>query len=284
MKKKLKLTKSQLEDLYLGKKMSSQNIADKLKKISARTIRKKLKKFGIKTRSISEALTRKFKKSFINNLSEKAYFLGLRAGDFHARWARKSIRVQTTTTHLAQINLLKSAFENYGEIRTYLTKNKSRENEWFIYVDLDKSFKFLLSKPKEIPYWVLRTKKYFFQFLAAYMDCEGSWKVQKSHQRHTRFIFKIRTGDLKILKQIKRQLEIFGYHPCLYLDRKRGDKTNYGTYNQNMFDLTINRREEVISLTKDLLLMSKHNEKIRKMNFILKNKNTKWADLQEIWV
>ena len=264
--------------------MSSLKIAEKLGNISARTIRKKLKKFGIKTRSISEALTQKFKKPFTSNLNDKAYFLGLRAGDFHARWARKSVRFQTTTTHLAQINLLKIAFENYGETRIYLIKNKTRENEWFIYVDLDKSFNFLILKPKEIPHWVLKNKKYFLQFLTAYMDCEGSWKIQKSHQKHSRFIFKIRTGDSKILKQIKTQLKTFGYNPHLYLDKKRGDKTNYGTYNQDMFDLTINRKKEIILLAKQLLLLSKHNEKIRKMDFILRNKNKKWVDLQEAWL
>ena len=110
--KKVDIPKRVLKDLYLNKKMSSLKIAEKLGNVNARTIRKKLKKFGIPTRSLSEALTRKFKRSFSNDLNEKAYFLGLRAGDFYAKWARKSIRVQTTTTHLAQINLLKNAFRN----------------------------------------------------------------------------------------------------------------------------------------------------------------------------
>ena len=284
MKRKLKITKKLLENLYLTKKMSSLKIAKKLGSINARTIRKKLKKFGIKTRSLSEALTIKFKKPFLHNLEEKAYFLGLRAGDFHAKWARKSVRIQTTTTHLAQIDLLKNSFKNYGETRVYLIKNKTRENEWFIYADLDSSFSFLILKPKEIPSWALKNKKCFFQFLAAYMDCEGSWKTQKSHQKHTRFIFKIRTGDSKILKQMKGAMEVLNYHPCLYLDRKKGAETNYGTYNQNMFDLSINRREEIISLAKKLLTLSKHSEKIRKMNFILQNRRKKWIDVQKGWV
>lgn len=284
MMKKSKLTKNKLENLYIKKKMSSLKIAEKLGNISARTIRKKLKKFGIKTRSLSEALTRKFKKPFLYNPKEKAYFLGLRAGDFHARWARKSVRTQTTTTHLAQIDLLRNSFKNYGETRVYLIKSGIRENEWFIYTDLDSSFDFLILKPKEIPNWILKNKQYFFQFLAAYMDCEGSWKIQKSHQKHTRFIFKIRTGDLKILEQLKKGLEEFNYHPCLYLDRKKGAKTNYGTYNQDIFDLTINRREEIVSLTKTLLPLSKHSEKIRKMSFVLNNRHKKWIEVQKEWI
>ena len=282
--KKVDIPERVLKDLYLNKKMSSLEIAEKLGTVNARTIRKKLKKFGIPTRSLSEALTRKFKKPFSNDLNEKAYFFGLRAGDFYAKWIRKSIRVQTTTTHLAQIDLLKNAFRNYGETCVYLAKNKSREDEWFVYVDLYSSFRFLLKKPNKIPDWILKDKKYFLQFLAAYMDCEGSWKIQKSHQKHILFMFKIRTGDLKILKQIKKKLEILNYHPYLYLKSKKGVKTSYGMYNQDIFDLTVNRTEEVISLINKLLPLSKHSEKIRKMNFILENKNKKWNEIQKKWV
>lgn len=282
-KNKVDIPKRVLKDLYLNKRMSSLEIAEKLGSVNARTIRKKLKKFGIPTRSLSEAGTRKFKKPFSNDLNEKAYFLGLRAGDFYAKWARKSIRVQTTTTHLAQINLLENAFKNYGEICTYLTKNKSREDEWFIYVDLHPSFRFLLKKPNKVPDWILKDKKYFFQFLAAYMDCEGSWRIQKSHQKHIRFMFKITTGDLKILRQIKKKLETFDYHPYLYLKSKKGVKTSYGAYDQDMFDLTINRKKEIVSLINKLLPLSKHSEKIRKMNFILESRNKKWSEIQENW-
>ncbi len=191
--------------------------------------------------------------------------------------------MQTTTTHLAQIDLLKNAFRNYGETCVYLTKNRSRENEWFIYVDLDSSFRFLVTKPNKIPDWMLKNKKYFFQFLAAYMDCEGSWKILKSHLKQVRFIFKIRTGDLKILKQIKKKLKILNHHPYLYLDRKKGVKTSYGTYNRDIFDLTVNRTEEIISLVNKLLPLSKHSEKIRKMNFILENKSKEWGEIQKKW-
>lgn len=282
--KKVDIPKRVLKDLYLNKKISSLKIAEKLGTVNARTIRKKLKKFEIPTRSLSEALTRKFKRPFSNDLDGKAYFLGLRAGDFYAKWIRKSIRVQTSTTHLAQIDLSKNAFRNYGKTCVYLAKNKSREDEWFVYVDLHSSFRFLLKKPNKISDWILKDKKYFFQFLAAYMDCEGSWKIQKSHRKHIRFMFKIRTGDLKILRQIKERLEILNYHPYLYLESKKGAKTSYGMYNQDIFDLTVNRTKEVMSLVNKLLPLSKHSEKIRKMNFILKNKNRKWNEIQKKWI
>jgi len=288
-KNKVDIPKKVLEDLYLNKRMSSLKIAEKFGNIKARGIRKKLKRFGIPTRTLSEALTKKFKKPFSNNLAEKAYFLGLRAGDFYAKRNWKSIRVQTTTTHLAQIDLAKNAFKNYGETGVYLMKNKSNESErsedeWFVYVDLHPSFQFLLKKPNKIPDWILKDKRYFFQFLAAYMDCEGSWRVQKSHQKHVRFMFNVRTGDLKILRQIKKRLTALNCHSYLYLDKKKGTRASYGVFNQDMFNLTVNRKAEIISLTNKLLPLSKHGEKIRKMNFILENRNKKWGEIQKKWI
>ncbi|MBU3918462.1 hypothetical protein KKC63_00935 [Patescibacteria group bacterium] len=282
-RKKIEIPKNILKDLYWNKNLSSREIAKMFGIKHGRTILKKLNKFEIPTKTVSQALTKKLKNPFSGRLEEKAYFLGLRAGDFYARWIRKSIRIQTSTTHLAQINLLKNAFRNYGETCIYLAKSKSREDEWFIYVDLHPSFEFLVTKPNKIPDWILKDKKYFFQFLTAYMDCEGSWKVQKSHQKHIRFMFKIKTGDLKILKQIKKKLEMLNYHAYLYLEKEKGTKSSYGSYNQDIFDLSINRKEEIVSLINKLLPLSKHSEKTRKMNFILKYKNKKWNSVEEPW-
>jgi len=281
--KKVDIPKNILKDLYWNKNLSSEEIAKMFGVRHGRTIRKKLNKFRIPTKTLSQAMTKKFKKSFSGQLEERAYFLGLRTGDFYAKCPHKSIRVQTTTTHLAQIDLLKNAFRNYGKTSIYLSKNKSREDEWFVYVDLHPSFKFLLKKPNKIPNWILRDKKYFFQFLAAYMDCEGNWNIQKSHQKHVRFMLRIRTGDLKILRQIKKELEILNYHLYLYLENEKGTKGPGGRFNQDIFNLTINRKGEILSLANKLLPLSKHSEKIRKMNFILENRKKKWGEIEMKW-
>ena len=96
-------------------------------------------------------------------------------------------------------------------------------------------------------------------------------------------MFNIATGDSKILKQIKKGLETLSYHPYLYLDKGKGSMASYGVYNQDIFELTLNRKEEIISLINKLLPLSKHNEKVRKMNLILENKNKKWSEIQEKW-
>ncbi|MCK4335298.1 MAG: hypothetical protein KAW40_01075, partial [Candidatus Aenigmarchaeota archaeon] len=256
-RKKIHIPKETLEKLYWKRNLTTSQIAEKFGIKHGGTVLKKLKKHGIPSKTVSQALTKKFKRDFSGNLEEKAYFMGLRAGDFYAKQQHKSVRMQTTTTHLAQIELLKNAFEKYGENRVYLSKNKAREDEWFIYVDLRPSFDFLLSKPNKIPEWVLEINKYFYNFLAAYMDCEGTWNVIKSHEKHTRFIFRIKTGDKKILEQIREKLISDNYTVQLYLDSKKGRMGTYGPSRSEIYNLTLYRKGEVISLINLLLPLSK---------------------------
>jgi len=222
--RKVDIPKEVLYDLYWNKNWTTQQIADKYGIKYGRSILKKLKKFGIPSKTVSQANTRKFKADFSEVLFEKAYFLGLRAGDFHAKWARKSVRIQTTTTHTAQVHLLRDSFKKYGELRNYYSKSKSREDEWFIYVDLNQSFEFLLNKPYEIPTWIFRDNDFFYNFLAAYVDCEGSLRVAKSHKNSVRFFFDISTGDKRIIEQIRDKLNSLNYYSIVYLDKKRGTR------------------------------------------------------------
>lgn len=278
---KVKIPKEVLKELYWDKNLSSTEIGEKFG-INGRTVRKKLEKFRIPRKTVSEALTKKFKKDFSGDLTEKAYFLGLRAGDFHAKRIRKCVRIQTTTTHKAQIELLKDAFEKYSEIRTYLSKNKKRADEWFIYADLYPSFEFLLDKPEKIPVWILDNEEYFYSFLAAYMDCEGMWRIFKSHENSVRFIFRISTGDLNILQDIKKKLESLNLHPRFYLRNKRGDAAPYGNFNFDIHELVLYPKLEVLFLINKLISFSKHSEKIRKMSLILNSTNL-WEEMEPKW-
>lgn len=281
--KKVNIRKEVLEDLYWNRNLSSTEIGKKFG-INGRTVRKKLKKLGIPRKTLSQAGTKKFKAPFSGDLAEKAYFLGLRAGDFYAKRIKKCIRIQTTTTHQAQVDLLEDSFKKYGELRTYLSKNKKRADEWFIYVDLQPSFEFLLNKPTKIPEWILSNDVYFYNFLAAYMDCEGMWKIFRSHRNSARFLFRIVSGDLEILKNIKRKIENNGFHPRFYLRHKRGHVAPYGKFNLNMYDLIIYQKKDVLLLVDKLMSISKHSEKIRKMNLILESKNKTWKETEPSWI
>ena len=249
-----------------------------------RTVRKKMEKYDIKRRTLSEAMTVKMKMPFTGDLAEKAYFLGLRTGDFHGKWVKKCIRLQTSTTHDAQLALLLSAFHKYATFCKYLYKKpNSKQDEWFIYVDLHPSFDFLVEKPTRVPSWILNNDTFFFNFLAAYMDCEGNWHLTKSHEIHARFTFRLRTGDKEILENVKRKLESLGYITVFSLDITKGTQGPSAPFRKDMYNLTLNGRGQASKLAKRLIPLSMHSEKVRKMRFMLKHKDSKYLELVSDW-
>jgi len=277
------IPKETLQELYWKKKLSGREIGEKFG-IDYRTVLKKMKKAGISSRTLSEAMTKKFKAPFTGDLGEKAYLLGLRTGDFYAKMQHLSVRMQTTSTHPAQVKLLSDAVKKYGETRTYLSKSKVRQDEWFIYADLHKSFDFLLKKPQEIPNWILENENLFYTFLCAYSDCEGTFNVVKSHERFVRFIFRLKTGDKRVLEQMKAKLEEIGYNPRFYYYPRKGLKGNYGPFNTDIHDLTVYRKKEVLYLISKMLPLSKHPEKINKMRYLQENQEVNhWKTIIPGW-
>ena len=89
MNKEIYIPKDMLADLYWNKCMKPKQIAALYGIKNERTVRKKMEKYGIKRKTVSEALTVKLKKPFSGDLAEKAFFLGLRAGDFYAKRIKK---------------------------------------------------------------------------------------------------------------------------------------------------------------------------------------------------
>ncbi len=276
------IQKDTLIGLYWNKNLKTREIAKIFGIKHGRTILKKIRKLGIPSKTVSQALTKKLKIPFNNSLEEKAFLLGLRAGDFHAKKIHNCVRVQTSTTHLAQVTLMATSFSKYGQICKYLSKNKSRETEWFIYADLDKSFSFMLNKPDRIPDWILNNDKLFLQFLAAYADCESCWKILKSHENCVRITFSIASSDLNILEDIYGKIKILGYTPRMYLKAKKGTKHKdaFGYYTNNFYELVLYKQSEILKLISDLLPISKHTEKVNKMEFILKYIDLKWSQIQ----
>ncbi|MBI4148606.1 hypothetical protein HY490_04915 [Candidatus Woesearchaeota archaeon] len=248
-----------------------------------------MERYGIPRRSVSAALTRKRKLPFTGNKIEKAFLIGLRAGDFYARRMKLCIRMQTSTTHKAQVSLLHAAFNNYGDTKQYVyAPNSGRPSEWFIYVDLHPSFDFLLHKPLDIPTWILHEDVAFWAFLAAYADCEGNWHVSLSHEKNFRCTFRLRTSDFNILRSIKHRLEKCGFQPRLYLDRLKGTTLGYGTLTNDFYALVVDRKTDIMRLMQVLLPHSLHSEKIEKMKFtvdcyrgVKQNWQEKWCDLRK---
>jgi hypothetical protein len=283
MKKRIIISKEELDKLYWEKKLKPREIANLIGYKNERNVRRKMEKYGIPRRNLSEALTKKFKAPFTGNLAEKAYLLGLRAGDFNVRKTRFTFRIQTSTTHPAQVELLRKSFEKYGEIRQYFYKYKDRQAEWFIYVDLHYSFNFLLHKPRSIPQWVLKNKEYFFSFFAAYVDCEGCWRIAKSHEKWTRSVFMIQSQDIGILRNMRKKLEEMHFSPLLILSQEKGVDRGLGKMNKDLYRLTLNRKNDVLTLIHTLQRYAKHPEKISSMQFIFENHYKRYEETSQGW-
>ncbi len=275
------LQKDILEDLYLSKKMSSSAIARKFGIKHDRTVRKWLEKYNIPRRTVSESITKYPKTSFNNDTNLKAYILGLRSGDIHAKRIHKVIRIQTTTTHPAQIEMVKSTFGVFSHIGRYEFFNKAFNlKQWFVYCDLNESFSFVLEKPDKIPDWILDSDIAFYNFVSGYADSEGSWKILKSHKNGVRFVFQLCSQDRKILKQIVRKLRQMNYRVNIYLDTRAGIDKRGKKNNLDMYRVMVYQTKSVLDLITILLPLSRHQEKIDMMHLIMNSVNKKWSDIE----
>ena len=140
--KRVNLTKEQLKDLYINKKLSTWQIESRLK-IPRSTIHRKLKEFNISPRNRSDSHIIYPRKDFSGNLTEKAYLIGFRIGDLGVRKIypnSKTISVASGSTIEEQIILIRNLFKKYGRI--WVSKRKN--NKINIQASLNESFDFLL--------------------------------------------------------------------------------------------------------------------------------------------
>ena len=274
---KYKISRETLETLYIKQKLSLSQTANRLG-VSSHVVHYKLRKFRIPTRTKSQGMIRHPKSSFSNIFTEKAYMLGLRAGDLYACKHYNHIRLTSTTTHPAFVTMMGNAFANYANVGTHRRYNKDHY-EWVVYTDLHPSFDFLLCKPRKLPEQIINGDA-FWHFLAGYVDCEGSWIITKSNKDDIRFMFRIGTYDRTILRQIQNKLRSDGYASHLYLDRKQGSRTTYGRLRKDFYVLRLYCNYDIIRLIKKLLPLSRHDEKVRKMQLILQCARKKWSDVR----
>jgi len=254
--------------------LSTYEMAELLGK-SQFTIRYWLGKHGIARRSISEAIEKYPKKSFSGNPEEKAYMVGLRAGDLHIYKIYNNIVCQTTTSHPAMRRLIRRIYGVYGHYHEYpLFVKKANQYEWRVKSYLDsESFGFLLKKPVEV------TRNHFYPFLAGYIDAEGVWDISKSGG-YLKKRFSLKTTDYKLLEQIKQMLEKEGYHPTFRPTEQSKSSYSFGSGKQ-MYAVRLNRQNEVVSLAERILPYTQHEEKIDRIKLVLEFKSEKyWVNVK----
>jgi len=272
---KYKISKEDLEDLYINKRWSMQQIAD-IYGAQNSTICSKIRKYGItprsfeegnklsiprRSKSIAKSLNKYKKENFSENILEKSYLIGFRIGDLHV-WRNKygeTIYVSCKSTKDEQINLIKNLFVNYGYIKISKPyKDRGRQ----ISCNLNLSFSFLLKKEDVIEDWILKNKENFAAFLAGYIDAEGHFGIDRNFGE-----FAISSYEKNIINSINKkllELNIAGQIPRIsqkegYID-KRGVSNN-----KDLWTLKIRRKDELLKLINLIAPYIKHQKRYKDM-------------------
>jgi len=274
----MRISREKLHQLYYSEKKTTRKVAKELG-VGQTTVRRWMKKFGITARDPSESRRKHPRKSFSKNSIEKTYLLGLCSGDVSVCIRNPfTIEVTTATTHPAMINLFYDVFGKYGHVFKWPRGNNLNIRQWALCCGLDTSFIFLTEKTFEIP----EDNEEFLSFLSGYSDAEGCWYISKSHSTGISFRFILYTGDLEILSGIKEKLEKMRYHPTFRTisisQKQKGTKFRC---TKALHELSLSRREEVISLAEKIRRLSHHKEKIDKISLMLEVKDKKyWVEVE----
>jgi len=263
-------SKKELVELYVKKKLSTWEIEKKFG-YSRSTVHRKLKEYGIKSRTRSESHIIYPRKDFSGDLIEKAYLIGFRIGDLRVRkiWNGGTIKVDCGSTKKEQIDLIKQLFQKYGHV--WIGK-PTKSNKMQVEVGLNNSFSFLLEK--RVPNWITKYRKYFFPFLAGFIDAEGCIGVYGGHA-----MLQIGNYDSGLLFLIRNRLIRFGIEcPKIYETdtSKYVGPDGYG-YNENYWQLRISKKSFLLKLFDLIGSHIKHAKKVKdlkaaKINILERNK------------
>lgn len=276
----LPLTTEQLEYLYRIQMLSAKEIA-KLIGCSKQSILRRLRWAGILIRSSEEVgkLAQIYpRKSFDGDIGERLYYQGYHTGDlYRLRLSKFSIYITLSTTVPASIELFRELFSKYGEVKIYSQRDYLTGGyEWHLRVYLERpSFDFLIDKVKRLPEEAKGEN--FYKFLAGYSDAEGAIYVthaidERTGKDNIRYRFKINSQDKELLEDIQQALLNDGFHPLLELKEKEGYTRDYNNIdvntNKDIYELSMNRNEEVIQLL--LRIPVRHDCKKRQKQMLLR--------------
>ena len=235
-----------------------------------------LRKRGITLREKVEAqikaVTKYARFPFSGEPVEKAYLLGFAWGDLHVSRHGRAVRIKTSTTHPALIELIKSCFGRYGQVTQFPREAKLTGYEWSVQADLDGSFEFLLEKYDPVPAWVTTEDDVFRHYLAGLFDAEGSISLHES----TFFGFEISIANKNesLLQTVFKKMVGFGFDP-----RLREQKKGSGVWSLYMWQVS-----HVRKFLKTMPLIHREKRARAKLALLIQDSSgTTRAELLEEW-
>jgi len=130
------------------------------------------------------------------------------------------------------------------------------------------SFSFLIPKHNKIDRWILERKRTFFSFTAGYTDAEGTFCICGNSA-----IFSVKSQDKKIIHTLWRYLNHYGVLCKRPLLGRRGNTVDSRGVknNKDVWQLTVYRKDALLSLIKKLKPFLKHPQKVKEMMLVKKN-------------
>jgi hypothetical protein len=277
LSRKINIPKKTLENLYVKQRLPTTKIANMFK-CRHSTVLKRMKEHGIKARSKSEAMIIYPKKDFSGDFIEKAYLIGFRVGDLFVQRINKkgqTIKVECSTTRPEQVQLIEKLFSKYGHVKKSIFRGYRGKNEIRICCYLNNSFSFLLCKKDKIKNWILKKDKYFFAFLAGYIDAEGHIGVHKYGGIEQACLI-ISSYDKNILNEIWFKLSSMHIKcPKPRIGHSKGyiSKTKKLPYKKDYWVLNIHSKMSLFLLLSAISCFLKHEQKLLDLQEALNNIN-----------
>lgn len=264
---------------YIEKGLSQGDIAKLIGNKTSGYVSWTAKQLGILARDFEEARlkgihekVRKYeRKPFDGTDEDKAYLLSLRHSDLSASIPfGDAIRVSTSTTHPAMIQLFTGLFSPYGHVYKHPREKKEMHSfEWNLSTILDNSFAFLLQNFQQVKPWIDEDERRMFSYLSGFLDAEGSIVTTKDQSGKVALFLDYNNSNRAILEWIEMHVKRLGYYCSIRINKRRGDKTKkYGIiHNSDYWQLSVYGMRNV----KDLIakLKPRHSEKIRRQALAL---------------
>jgi intein/homing endonuclease len=278
-----------MEYLHWVREVSMTDIAELIGSKTSGYVSWLFKKIEVKARDFEEgrlkgiADARKHKRNPFDGTDEdKAYLLGISHGDFHvSRPFGDTVRVSTSSTHPAMVELFRNLFEKYGHVYQHSRfKKDTHTYEWNLSTILDVSFSFLLEPRTECRGWIFRRPSTVLAYLAGLFDAEGTIGVYPNARTTSVQVVYYNT-DLDLIQCVQKWLVHLGYRALdPYLDKKIGFRSPgfHIEMKKNYWRVMVGTFEEAQDFLLKLPLV--HRERTAKRNLALSiKKGTLWSEV-----
>lgn len=247
------ISKEDLFSLYDSQKLSTNSIA-RIIGCSEGGVERKMGEFNIRRRGTGKRIASKYKnkRDFDGSPAKKAYIIGFRLGDLNIQHTNQVIVARCSTTIIAQVDLIRDLFIEFGGVHVAIAKRGTFEINCF----LNRSFDFLIKKWRRIPKWIGTDRDCFLSFLSGYVDAEGHIDTKRRGMQ-------VQTQEKGIIFDSWRLLNKFGIicnRPLLGKKAGRVDKTGMRN-NKDCWRLSLYKRSELIKFLNTYLRIVLHSDK-----------------------